>query len=166
MNTSRWAIALSLTLMSCNETRAPLPLRSITLHGIHGLWGGEDIFLTSDGSLWVRRLTPRSGSGFDERRYAGRLPIGDVRELEALLGKHDFPSLRIAARTGLPDEPLVGIDLRLGDGRVVSLTAFEGDVHEGFTPVYHWLRSRAKRIDGSKPTYEGSSVESWKPEGF
>jgi hypothetical protein len=165
---ARWTIAYFLILAACDRPtpRGPLPLASVVLYEVHPLWGGEDIFLKSDGAVWIRELKAGPSGGYRERRFSGQLSSAEIQELEALLGQHDFPSIKIPQRSGIPDEAILRIDVRLKDGRVVSLSAFAQDVHEGFAPVRHWLEARAKRVDRSKPTYEGSSDDTWKPEGF
>jgi hypothetical protein len=152
-------------LAACTPSSTALPLDSIRLRAVHGLWGGMNVFLKADGSLWVQDVS-REGDGFLERRFQGSLPASEVKELEALLGRHDFPSIRIPPRTGIPDETSVTLVARLKDGRAVTLSAFTQDVHEGFTPVHHWLRVRGERIDHARLVYQGAPDPAWKPPGF
>ena len=164
--TTRLLLALAtMALAGCSPSGPPpVAVNHITLYAAHPLWGGTNVFLNGDGALWVQDH-PR-GKGQVERRFQGTLPPADLKELDALLSRHDFPSIRIPPRMGMPDEAVVVLVILLKDGRKVELSAFERDVHEGFTPVYHWLRVRGERIDRTQPIYDGVLDPSWKPPSF
>jgi len=148
----------------CSKQQS-LPISSVELDAVQPLWGGSNVFLKGDGAIWVQVVQPRP-EGVSERRFAGNLAHSEVKELEALLGQHDFPEIKIPERVGVPDESIVRIVAKLRDGRTTSLRTFEKDVHEGFTPIYHWLRVRGERLDRLKQVYEGPNDSSWKPPGF
>jgi hypothetical protein len=158
-------VSVLLASVGCSTPAAPpVAMKQITLLASHGLWGGTNVYLQADGTLWVQDH-PR-GQGQIERRYESSLPASEMKELGDLIQQADLPSLKIPERIGVPDETSVTLLLVLEDGRRVQRSAFVNDVHAGFTPVYHWLRVRGERLDRNKPVYDGKPDPEWKPPNF
>jgi len=156
-----------LTLCACSKSE-PLRIANAAVYDAHPLWGGDNVFMSGDGSIWVQQIGPPNGSNkaVVEHRYVGQLPVTETQDFEALIGRHHLMEIKIEERIGVADEHRVAVVVKLRDGRTTSLVSWDRDLHQDFDPICGWLRARGKRVDSMKLAYEGRFDSSWKPPGF
>jgi hypothetical protein len=161
------ALLFTLTLSACSKSE-PLRIANAAIFDAHPLWGGDNVFMSGDGSIWVQQIRPPKtpNTVVSERRYVGRLPVAEIQEFEDLIGQHNLLAIKIKERTGVPDEHRVGIVVKLTDGRKTSLFTWDSDLQQDFDPICGWLRARGRRVDSMTLAYEGLVDSSWKPPGF
>lgn len=141
---------------------------SLALFDSHGLWGGQELFVLTNGVAYARVEHPpkKNESGLQEQRYQIQLSVDEVQALRRLLDEHRFLTLTVTNRTGVPDEAGATISLRLPAGRRRDVFQLERDSHPDFTAIYNQLLAIVRRAEKTKPVFQGASVYKWAPEGF
>ena len=164
-------VALALFCVSCqaapSKTNA-VPLATLALYDGGTLWGGQELFILTNGVCITRVIRPpKSGqSGMQERRCQLQLERADLDALRQLLDTHHFFTLTVEDRTGVPDETRTTIRVRLASGQQRDVSKWTRDPHRDFDPIYQHLLRIVERVQKSQPVYEGGSVYRWKPAGF
>jgi hypothetical protein len=163
--------ALVLTnLVGCSERQPgpPVPLRSFALHDIQGLFGGEAIWVAEDRTAIIQIVEEGSAQtpGLWERRYMTHLSADQWAEMERLVGAHNFLSITMPERLGVPDEahPLISVTTK--DGTTTRVRKWANDKHRDFDVTYGFLRNLCRTEEGRKLIREGQFDWSWKPDGF
>jgi len=138
--------ALVMGMMGCGSptsstpTAAPVPFVEVILRDVHPLWGGREVRVRDDGTLWVRLV--RAGGEAEER--TAHLSPEEVAALGTLLEAHHFKGIEIPDWPGLPDEARPEIEVRWRSGERTVVAKWAGDVHPDFDAVYEWLLRLAK----------------------
>lgn len=133
----------------------------ITLHDLHGLWGGRVIRVDGDGWALVR-VAPIPQW---ERRFVLSLPPAEGQHLRALLIEHDFLTITFPQRHAFyPDETQTVITLMNAGGNIHRVTRWAADPPNArFEAIYAALRQLEQRAQNQKPTYEGSFDSDYMP---
>jgi hypothetical protein len=133
-------------------------------HGIHGLWGGTDIWVCSSGKVCVRTVDARNN--FSEHRFEFAVGEEEVSCVLHALINNDFVEMKVPERTAVPDE--VGLRIVLTNSTGSSHDAFkwEDDAHAGFDNVRSAIARLRSQVTGMDPTYEGKYVQDFVPAGF
>ncbi|MEI6342024.1 MAG: hypothetical protein WCR07_08705 [Verrucomicrobiota bacterium] len=149
-------------------TRVGASAFALALYDSHGLWGGQELFILTNGVAYARiERRPRNGeSGLHERRYKIQLTTNEVRALGTLLDRHDFLTVTVTNRTGVPDETGATISLRLGSLQRRDVFQWERDAQAGFKAIHGHLLSIVHRAEKTQPMFEGPSAYLWAPEAF
>ncbi len=161
-------VALMIVLGSgCTEVQtAEKKLDQIILLDIQGLNGGRDLWISTDSKASVCRLVVSSGKGLQETRYEFMVSEKQLSSLCELITKHNFFSIRIKDRYGIPDEARPGVFVKSG-GTTYAVGKWAGDKHKDFDPIYKLLLQIAESGGKSgKETHRGSFDWNWKPDGF
>jgi hypothetical protein len=141
---------------------------ALALYDSHGLWGGQEVFILTNGVAYARLVRPpqKKESGLQERRYKIQLSTNEVQALRALLDQQQFLTLTVTNRTGLPDEPGAVISLRLPAGQRRDVFQWERDALAGFKALHRHLLAIVRRAEKTQPVFQGQSDQLWTPEGF
>lgn len=145
----------------------PVPLRSVVLRDVQGLWGGHALWAWDEGKVVVQVVgkTPMGRTGLWEKRYERKLTADQWAEIERLIGAHHFLTLEVKDRYGEPDEPRPSITVVTRDGVRRKVAKWAGDEHTDFDSLYAHLRGLCDGVEG-QPIYEGPFDWDWRPEGF
>ncbi len=144
----------------------PIKIDRLVLYDVHGLWGGQNVFIAGNGTLWVQVVKPGKGSGFEEQRYKLMLKPEQLTDLEKALADHHFGDITIKERPGVPDETRPTIELKPVEGKIVKKSKWANDVNEDFTAIYRRLLALVPKPGSETPVYKGKFDREWHPEGF
>lgn len=161
-------------LGTCSTVAAELPKRvgpsvfALALYDSHGLWGGQELFILTNGLAYARIERPpqKKESGLQERRYKIQLTTNEVQKLRMLFDQHQFLTPTITTRTGFPDEAGATISLRIVGSQRHDVFQWERDAQTGFKTIHQHLLAIVRRAEKSQPIFQGPSVYRWTPEGF
>lgn len=117
------------------SSEAPLPLRSFGFEAVHGLWGGQALWATSDRSGVIQIVAPDQW----EKRYRIRLSEAEWAEVERLAGFHRLLTLPSSERCGVPDETRVTLFAVTQSGQSARASRWANDAHPDFDAVYAYL---------------------------
>jgi hypothetical protein len=162
-------LLLGVAVLGCSrQPGPPVPVRSVVLHDVQGLWGGHALWAREDGAavLQVVGEAPQGRSGLWEKRYHLKLTRDQLAEVERLVGAHHFLVLRIKERHGVPDESHPVIAIVTKDGATAKAMTWAGDKHPDFDPLYDYLLGVCRGADMGQPVHEGAYDWEWRPEGF
>ncbi len=139
----------------------------IILLDVQGLWGGRDLWISSDGSAFCRVVEPpaKGGSGLLETLYSFTISDGQRVALHSLFNTHHFCSIQIEDRYGLPDEARPIIVIRAG-GEICRAAKWLNDSHQGFDSIYKHLLMIVENGRLGKKIGSGTYDWRWKPDGF
>ncbi|MBU1692971.1 MAG: hypothetical protein KJ726_06890 [Verrucomicrobia bacterium] len=142
-------------------------LDQVVLLDVQGLWGGADLWISSDSRAVCRFVArPAEGeAGLQESRYAFELSEDQRARLDDLVQRHDFFSIRTESRMGMPDEARPCIYLHAVD-KAHAVGKWIGDRHKDFDPLYDHLRQIAESGRSGVPFHKGLYEPAWHPEGF
>jgi hypothetical protein len=101
----------------------PAPIEEVILLDVQGLFGGWDVWVSSEGDAFSRTVTPpgRGDHGLQEVRYRFALSDDDRAALFDLIREHDFLDIMMRDRPGIPDETRPAIYVKTADTeRLVS----------------------------------------------
>src|SRR5271170_1090685 len=118
-STGLFALAILLFLPrlghATDEKAPPMKFDRMALYDVHGLWGGQNVYLTHGGTAWVQVSQHVAGKpGFQELRYKLSLKPAEMQSLEKLLAEHHFPDITSKDRPGVPDESRPTIEVVAG----------------------------------------------------
>src|SRR5690606_31011384 len=130
----------------------------ITLSDIHGLWGGQSIYLIGAGDCTIRTVKNRI-----EVRYALTLTPEESLALRQALIDADLVALEIPERAGVPGEARPAITLRNADGEEHRIAKWANDEVERFDRVYESLLKLREKTEDIEPVYEGEYEPKWRP---
>ena len=93
MQITRYLLFALAVLGACSTGGAELPKRvgtsafALALYDGHGLWGGQEVFILTNGVAYARvELPPQENeSGLQERRYKIQLSANEIQTLADLL---------------------------------------------------------------------------------
>ena len=144
----------------------PVPLHSIVLHDVQGLFGGRRLWAADDRTAIVQVVgrPPAGHSGLWEKRYQFKLSEGEWAEVERLVGAHPQHPPKVPQRPGVPDEARPAIMVVTKAGLIQKAHEWAGDKDADFDPLYDYLLGLC-RTDG-EPVREGTYDWAWRPEGF
>lgn len=141
----------------------PVPLKEVVLNDVHGLWGGEAVWVRSDRTAVVQVVDRKR----KEKRYRRAVTAEQWAEIERLVGEHDVLGLKEGPfRTGVPDEAAHTIRLVTADGRRAKVFKWENDRRPRFDPLASVLFGIARAPEGRELVHEGPFDYDWHPEGF
>jgi len=131
----------------------------IVLKDVQPLWGGRNLYLWHDGTLYIQIVEQGQ-----ESRYATQTAPEQVAELEALLAEHNFAAIEIPDRPGMPDEAHPAIEVWWQSGEFTSAAKWDTDTHPDFDAVYDWLVNLANEtVEGETAVYSGPYEPNWQP---
>jgi len=140
-----------------------VPLKEIVLNDIHGLWGGERVWIGADRVAIIQVVD----GDRKETRYRLTITAEQWAEIEGLVGANDVLSLKEGPfRTGVPDEPAHTIRLITKGGQKAKVFKWERDRRSRFDPVANALFAIARTKAGREPIHEGEFSGDWHPDGF
>jgi hypothetical protein len=135
------------------------PFSQIVLKDVQPLWGGRNLYLWHDGSLYIQIVEQGQ-----ENRYATQITPEQVAELDSLLHEHNFAAIEIPDRPGLPDEAHPTITVWWQSGEHTSAAKWDTDTHPDFDAVYEWLRNLASEaVQEQTAVYTGTYDPDWQP---
>jgi hypothetical protein len=130
--------------------------KTIVLKDIHPLYGGNYLFLRSDGSGFCRLIKRQPQQpGLHEKRFDLPPSPGTMKELAKLLRDHSFLQISMKSRPGIPDEARPTITVTLPSGESATIAKWANDKHLDFDAVYQALLEQLKGAQRRQPTYEG-----------
>lgn len=173
MQTIRLLVVLVL-VSACSAINAELPKRigpssfGLALYDIQGLWGGQEVFVLTNGVVYARTAQPpkKKENGLQEKRYKIQLSTTELQSLKALLDQHQFLTLTNANRKAVPDESGAIISLRFATNQGHDVFQWEKDAQAGFKAIRLHLISIERRAEKTKPIFQGQLVYEWTPIGF
>jgi hypothetical protein len=136
----------------------------ILLQDVQGLWGGQNLYIASDGTVVAQIITPNRG--LQERRIEFSLPPAKISELIQILNEARFFSIQTEDRLGEPDEAHPTLIVKLKTGQRCMVQKWDGDKHVEFDSIYKWLLAVVDLSKQNKPVYEGPLDWTWKPDGY
>ncbi len=102
-----------------------------------------------------------------KKRYELVLDPEQLAEVEALLAKHQFATIQIDDRPGVPDEARPTKPVVTASGQTTEIAKWANDSHPGFDAIYQGLLAIVDRAkQGNKLTYEGKLDFKWRPDGW
>ena len=140
------------------------PFEEVHLYDIQGLFGGQNLYIRNDGSLFVRVIRP-SDTGLSERRFKGVLEAAEIVKLSHLMESVDFEHLSMSDRQGIPDEARPTIIL-FKENRIISKAKWANDFHEGFDEIYGFLNRIVRLQEKTAFYFEGRFDHHFHPQGF
>lgn len=159
-------------LPACEEKPrpGPLPLKTVILLDVEGMQGGQNLWLTEDGTGIVQ-VVGHLGSGglpekLPEKRYRIRFGTPVMMEAKRLAGAHRFLELKLKLGVGPPGggHPRIAVITKAGEPS--SSIKREHDKQADFDAFYAYLLGLTRRLDGASLIYEGAFSWDWHPDGF
>ena len=142
-----------------------MPLKQSSLIDIQPLFGGQNLFLNSNGDIIAEIVRMREK--IKCKRYKFNVPKSKINEFKDLLNEHNFPKIDIPERAGVPDEARPKIKIILNDGSKWTKSKWANDKHEDFDKIYGWMLNIINEAEEKyEPFYKGSFEYNWRPEGF
>jgi hypothetical protein len=166
------ALCVSTFSTGCSQSAAgtgkPINIERLVLYDSAPLWGGKNIYIARDGTLWVQIVyRPAPGqSGMQEQRYKLIVTPAQVAELEMVLGDHHFFDIHASDRPGIPDEARPTIRLTTPDGKTVERSKWFHDANADFDAIYSRILTVVPKDVSQTPTYAGAVDFTWHPDGF
>ena len=162
-------LLLASSVMGCTrEPGPPVPLRSIVLHDVQGMWGGHALWARADGTAVVQVVGagPPGEAGLWEKRYRVKLTADQWAEVERLVGAHHFLTIEVRQRPAIPDEAHPTIAVVTREGTTARATKWAEDRHPDFDPLYHHLLDLCSGDGAGHPVHQGPYDWDWRPDGF
>ena len=165
-------VALYATTLSACVTRAqsrpPVPLKSVVLRDVQGLFGGQNLWASADGTAFVQTVGhSQAVAGLAERRSRLKLTAAQWSEIERLVGAHGLLTLKTPQRSGVPDEAHPNISLVTRSGTKVEVGKWADDKVPDFDAVYQYLlQLTASASATGELLNEGLYDWKWHPDGF
>ena len=139
----------------------------VILRDVHPLHGGQNLYLSRDGSGYCQVVSRHPDSRtFFERRYKAALPADRMRALVRLLVDASPDTIPSSIKPGLPDSARPTIIVRLSSERVLRISRWERDRHPDFYAIYQTLLSEAKSAATGAQDLVGPYDPRCVPEGF
>lgn len=135
----------------------------IILRDAHGLWGGPNVYLRSDGVLIVQDVG-RGPRGLVERRYRSRIDPKKIQQLDRLLAEHRFVTLTSSTGPPIPDEGRPSLWAAFADGRMHEVSKWDHDSNPDFEAIASWLVALIAGAKKAKPIFEGPYDSAWMPD--
>lgn len=142
-------------------TRPATALDKVMLRDVGALRGGQVVFIAGSGACAVQIIKPGQG-GLQENRYNLKLTDEQMLQLADLIDKHNFFTVQIAGRPGVPDEGRPEITVRLIGGKERAVSKWSNDKNEDFDAVHQWLLGLTETLKG-EPVYTGKYDYKWWP---
>jgi hypothetical protein len=136
----------------------------VILHDVHGLYGGQNLYLNVDGQVVMQIVRPNKG--LQEERYSGSISKKMLQSLKAIIKKHKFFEIEIPDRLGIPDEARPAITIKLLSGESKTISKWAGDSHPDFDAIYGYLFDIVKKASKACEIYKGSYDYDWRPEEY
>jgi hypothetical protein len=163
----------ALAISACQEhthtersTADPVPIRMVVLLDVEGMQGGQNLWLSEDGTGVAQVVGHGTGRGLPEKRYRVRFAKAAVTEAERLVGTRRFLALNLELGVGVPGGGHPCIAVVTKDGRQSTSIKREHDKHPDFDPLYGHLLGLSQVRDGAELIHEGIFDWDWHPEGF
>lgn len=141
-------------LMGCvsvqSDRSAVEDLIVIELSDIHGLWGGSDLTVRRDGSVFLKRISIGKRGGKIEHHYRYQLTGAQMLELKHFIKSSGYFKYRETRRPGIPDEAHPEITVQF-DGASNSAAKWANDRNSKFDLVYERLHELAELAAKSRP---------------
>jgi len=135
---------------------------------VQGLYGGRDLWLSSDGKAVCRFV----GQGVpQETRFEFEASREQLARLRNALQKHGFSSIWVPRRDGVPDEAHPKIFIASGSHQV-AVAKWDNDKNADFDAVYNILLEiaesgkKGKQLPVDKVDRNQNCDWGWKPSGF
>ena len=131
----------------------------LRLDDVHGLWGGQVLYLSGQGQVLVQRVPP----GRVEARFVMAIAPAEAQAVFALCVEQDVLAMAFPPRALIPDEACVRLTLVSAAGRAQSVTKCAHDPHAGFAAVSAALRPIAERAAQAGPVAPGPFDAEFRP---
>lgn len=139
----------------------------MSLADVHGLFGGNNVYLTGDGQLWVQAVTPGGpAGGMTEARHHLSLKAEEMRTIAETIVEKKFLDSQDSTRKGMPDEARPVIRLEMGDGQTKEVSRWERDRDEGVDALRAIFRDLIRRAKATPATSGGIVDSKWRPPGW
>ena len=149
------------------EPTPPVSLKTIHASFLHpqrsfyvGEWGWA-FSAKADGTAILQEV---DSPGSWERRYQLTLTTSQWREVERLVGQHDFLRLGNRLRPRYGQGTVASVRVILSSGQEVSNRVNKPQDHPDFQAIYEYLKSLGTVPAGREPSYEGPKGRM--PDGF
>ena len=130
------------------------------LRSVHGLWGGLDLWMFSDGDVWAEEVDRGATVA---RLYRGELTPQELEQLSALLVERDPRRMQIPPRPGVGGEATTTLVVVTPRG-TSSVSKWANDKHADFDGFVARLRSIADGvIQSNAPIWRGPFDATWSP---
>jgi len=142
---------------------------TIILEDVHGLFGGQNAYITKDCKAIIRIATPslnKERSGLQEKRYTFELNKKDFEQIIKVLLAHNVFNINIPDRFGVPDESRSVITIKMSTGKMRIIAKWANDKHPDFDSIYHELLRIVKMAEQESPIYKGAFDYKWQPQEF
>jgi hypothetical protein len=165
-----YALLLAMSVVQCVCVQANsdvAKLGQVILLDVQALWGGQDLWISTNGNAVCRFVVPpeRGESGLRETRYEFKLSKQQQSSLFELIKKHDFFSVRTKDRYGVPDEARPSIFVK-SMAKSHAAGKWVNDTHKDFDPIYEYLLKIAESGKKGKQIHVGEIDWHYKPESF
>jgi hypothetical protein len=165
---------LALAGLSSWPDKAAEPTPPVPLMRIHAsffslktsFYGGDSgwaLWAKADGTAIFQEVSPAL-RGERERRYQLTLTASQWREIERLIGEHDFLRLGDRLRPRPGRGTIASVSVVPSSGPVVSIRVSKPEDHPDFQAVFEYLRGLWTGPAGKEPVYVGPFERA--PEGF
>lgn len=167
---SIYALLLTAGMMLGGFAQAESDLKEldqVVLLDVQGLWGGQDLWISTNGKAACRFVAPpgKGASGLQETRYEFVLAEEQQSALLGLIKKDGFFFIRTKDRHGVPDEARPSIFVKSG-AKSHAVGKWANDKHKDFDPIYEFLLMVVESGKKGKQTCRGAFDWDWKPDGF
>lgn len=139
----------------------------VILLDVHGLWGGKDIWISSDAKAFCRLVRPPTDkeAGLQEFRYSFELSEAQMSELSDCLNKHNLSEIKTSNRPGSPDEAAPAVYVKTSE-KAFAVSKWANDKNENYDAIYEVLQKICSDGKKNEPFKKGSLEIEWNPEGF
>ncbi|MBT3202282.1 MAG: hypothetical protein HN350_20475 [Phycisphaerales bacterium] len=156
---------IALFAVGCTSAQdANQTVEQIVLFDVHGMYGGQNLWIAADGKA-VCCFVGEGESSLQETRYEFMVSADNLASLLELIKKHNFFSMRMKERYGIPDEASSNIFIK-SDVETHAVMKWGNDTHRDFDAIYQFLLQIAESGKKGKQTHRGPFDWDWKPDGF
>jgi hypothetical protein len=164
-------LAACLMQYTAHSASTNLPVHSLVLLDVQGLFGGHDLWIQSNGVAVVKAVRREEKlRELQERQYIVRLSDSQMSALGKLLGEQDFLNIKVPERPLAPDEALPIIWVQTKTGARAAAMKPVNDTHKQFDAVYSHLLTLIETIKKGDLGYLGAGAGTYyreqRPDGF
>ena len=131
----------------------------IELQDVHGLWGGQAIYVEGSGRCVVQ-LVDKS---LTSRVWNVKLQAREAQVIIKQAIEQDLLALEIPDRMGVPDEARHALLLVNGGEQIRELDKWENDKVQRFDLIVNALKGLMQKVQGEQPDAQGPFDPTWRP---
>ncbi len=161
------ALLLPLVISGEGQEKRPPAIKTVILRDVHALYGGQNLYLRSDGTGVCQFVFRRPGAtALVEQHFTLALSRDVLHQIALLVEERHFFAIRPKRKVGLPGEARPTIFVTMASGKALAVSKWANEASPDFDALYKELNARADASRHGKPLLERDYDSHWVPKGF